>query len=159
MITTLRRLAVLALAAAFSAGCGPVPAPTDTPTKKGDDHVHPEAGPSGGVLATWGKEEFHAEFTVDHPTGEATVYVLDGTAKKVASIDAKTLTLSLKETPPVVVTLEAKPQDGDPPGQSSRFVGTHDVLKTVKEFSGSISGKSDGKSYTGDFGQKPVSKK
>jgi hypothetical protein len=157
--STPSRCVLLALALAASVGCGPVPAPTDKPTTKGAEHVHPESGPAGGVLASWGNEEFHAEFTVDHPTGEATVYLLDGTAKKVTPIDAKTLTLSLKETPPVVVTLEAKPQDGDPDGKASRFVGKHDVLKTVKEFSGSISGKANGKGYSGDFEQKPAGKK
>lgn len=156
MTTTLRRLVLLALAAALSVGCGPAPAPTEKPAKK--PHVHGESGPSGGVLASWGNEEYHAEFTVDHTTGEATVYTLDGTAKKVTPIDAKTLTLSLKETPVVVVTLEAKPQDGDPAGKSSRFVGKHEVLKTVKEFSGSISGKAGGKSYSGDFEEKPAGK-
>lgn len=122
-------------------------------------HSHTDGGVAGGVLATWGGEEYHAEFVVDHPTGEATVYILDGTAKKVAPIDAKTVTLSLKETPPVTVTLDAKPQDGDPVGKSSRFVGRNDVLKTVKEFSGSISGKAGGKNYTGDFEEKPAPKK
>lgn len=142
-------------------GCGST-APTTPPSAAGPTekvHQHGEIGPSGGVLASWGNEEYHAEFTVDHATGEATVYILDGTAKKVTPIDAKTVTLSLKETPPVVVTLEAKPQDGDPPGQSSRFVGKHDALKTVKAFSGSISGKAGGKNYTGDFAEKPAGKK
>jgi hypothetical protein len=146
------------LVALFAVGCGPTaPTPTgDAPKPTGTAaHTHGESGPSGGVLASWGKEEYHAEFTVDHPTGEATVYLLDGTAKKVTAIDAKSITLSLKETPPVVLTLTAKPQDGDPPGQSSRFVGTHEVLKTVKEFRGSISGTASGKNYTGDFEEKP----
>lgn len=158
MTTTPRRSTLLALALAASVGCGPTPT-SEKPTKKGQEHVHGETGPAGGVLASWGNEEFHAEFTVDHPAGEATVYMLDGTAKKVTPIDAKSLTLSLKETPPVVVTLEAKPQDGDPAGKASRFVGKHDALKTVKEFSGSISGKANGKSYTGEFVEKPAGKK
>jgi hypothetical protein len=150
---------LLPLAVLLAAGCGPTTQPT-TPAVKAtpSGHTHGETGPAGGVLATWGNDEFHAEFVVDHPTGEATVYMLDGSAKKVTPIDAKALTLSLKETPPVAVTLEAKPQDGDPPGQSSRFVGSHDALKTVKEFKGSISGKANGKNYTGDFEEKPAKK-
>ena len=141
-------------------GCGK-PVPTVDPTKPGVEkpHEHGASGPSGGVLATWGKEEYHAEFVVDHPTGEATVFILDGTAKKVTAIDAKSITLALKETPPIAVTLNAQPQEGDPAGTSSRYVGKHAVLKTVKEFSGSISGKTGGKNYTGDFEEKPDVKK
>lgn len=155
------RFSLFALGLALLVGCGTTPTtpPTDTAKPTEHAHAHGESGPAGGVLASWGKEEYHAEFVVDHTTGEATVYLLDGTAKKVTPIDAKTVTLSLKDTPPVVVTLEAKPQDGDPPGQSSRFVGRHDALKTVKEFSGSISGKAGGKHYTGDFAPKAASKK
>lgn len=144
----------------FAVGCAPTattPVSGTKPSEKG--HTHPEGGPSGGVLATWGDDEHHAELVTDHTTGEATVFLLDGSATKVTPIDAKTLTLSLKETPVVVVTLEAKPQDGDPPGHSSRYVGRHDVLKKMKEFSGSITGKAGGKSYTGDFAQKVVGKK
>jgi hypothetical protein len=155
------RFTLLALGLALLLGCGSTPTtpPTETakPSEKG--HVHPESGPAGGVLASWGNDEYHAELVVDQPTGEATVYLLDGTAKKVTAIDAKTVTLSLKDTPPVVVTLEAKPQDGDPPGLSSRFIGRHDALKAGKEFSGSISGKAGDKHYTGDFAQKTASKK
>ncbi len=157
----MRAKLAMAFGLAVLAGCGTATPPTPTSAAKPTEvaHDHGAAGPSGGVLATWGSEEFHAEFVVDHPTGEATVYILDGTAKKVAPIDAKTVTLSLKETPPVTVTLDSKPQDGDPVGKSSRFVGRHDVLKTVKEFSGSISGKAGGKNYTGDFKEEPAGKK
>jgi hypothetical protein len=155
------RFSLFAFGLAALVGCGTTPPTPHTemtrPSEKG--HVHPETGPAGGVLASWGNEEYHAELVVDQPTGEATVYLLDGTAKKVTPIETKTVTLSLKETPSVVVTLEAKPQDGDPPGRSSRFVGRHDALKAGKEFSGSISGKAGGKNYTGDFAPKPASKK
>ncbi len=145
----------------LSVGCGPTTTTTKPSSEKKPEHVHThgESGPAGGVLATWGDDEHHAELVTDHTTGEATVFLLDGSATKVTPIDAKTLTLSLKETPVVVVTLAAKPQDGDPPGHSSRYVGRHDVLKMSKEFSGSISGKAGGKSYTGDFAQKVAGKK
>ena len=145
----------------FAAGCGGTPTlPAGrTPTTSNTPHSHGGGGVAGGALATWGEEEFHVEFTVDHTTSEATVYVLDGSAKKVAAIPAKSITLSLAQSPPVVVKLDAKPQDGDPAGQSSRFVGKHPALAKEVEFTGSISGEVNGKKYTGDFKEVPDGKK
>jgi hypothetical protein len=145
-------VAVLALA-----GCGgPPPAapPKAGPPKAAPDgrkHDHGAEGPHGGAIAEWGEEEYHPEFTVDHATQEATVYVLDGSAKKAAPIDAKELTLTLKLSPPVTVALAAKPQEGDPAGKSSRFVGRHQEFGKDQEFAGTISGQVGGKPYSGDF--------
>src|SRR5829696_9292877 len=87
------------------AGCGGDSKPAKNQTAKevmkpaetgkaseADKHDHGAEGPHGGALAEWGEEEYHPEFTVDHATQEATVYVLDGSAKKAAPIDAKELT-------------------------------------------------------------------
>jgi len=126
---------------------------TSTKADKGDLHDHPEAGPHGGVLAEWGEEEFHAEFTVDHKTNEATVYILDGSAKKVKPIKSASITLALKLQPPVTVTLTAKPLDGETGGASSRFVGKHDALGKDQKLSGTISADVNGKPYAGDFNQ------
>src|SRR5262245_37093806 len=60
-----------------------------------DEHDHPDKGPHGGVLAEWGDEKYHAEFTVDHKAKKATVYILDGTARKAAPIPARSITLSI----------------------------------------------------------------
>ena len=157
-----RRLAGLipAVAVALVAGCGPATTPTTAPPK--DDpaaHSHPTVGPSGGTIVEWGEEVYHLEFLADRTTGTATVYVLDGTAKKVKAIPSKSLTLSLPGTPPVAVTLDPKPQDGDAAGQSSRFVGKHDALKNEALVSGSISGEVGGEKYSGDFTEKPAKKK
>lgn len=43
------------------------------------------------------------------------------------------------------MTLTAKPQDGDPAGKASLFVGTHPALGKEQEFSGTISGQVSGK--------------
>src|SRR2546423_14706006 len=95
-------LALLAALAFLGAGCdnpartgpgGKPPAAGKGPKaedkgKKGDEHAHPTEGPHHGALAEWGDEEYHAEFTVDHKGKKATVYILDGTARKAAPIAA-----------------------------------------------------------------------
>jgi len=119
--------------------------------EKGGAHDHPNEGPHGGALAEWGDEEFHAEFTVDHKMQEATVYILDSSAKNSKPIKATSITLALKLQPPITITLSAKPQDGDSAGASSRFAGKHETLGTKQNFSGTISGDINGKPYAGDF--------
>jgi hypothetical protein len=51
-------------------------------------HDHGDIGPTGGALVTWGADEYHAELVLDRTAGEATVYFLDGSLKKVKPIDA-----------------------------------------------------------------------
>lgn len=146
----MRTIFGLALACAFglAAGCGPKPTVGSQPKA---EHDHPEVGPHKGAIAEWGDHDYILEFIPDHDTKEATVYVLNGQAKDLKPIPSKTLTLSLKQSPPVTFTLEAKPQEGDPAGQSSRFVGKHDALAEKKEFAGTISGEVAGKKYSGNF--------
>ncbi|MFN4260579.1 MAG: hypothetical protein ACK4RK_14890 [Gemmataceae bacterium] len=113
------------------------------------DHSH-GAGPHGGVVADWAGGKFHIEFTVDHDQKQATVYVLKGDAQTAAPIKADKLLLSIKK-PVFQVDLLAVPQDGDPPGVASRFVGTHDNLGVKQEFTGTVIGHLEGKQYAGDF--------
>ena len=121
----------------------------NTTTKKDD---HPHEGPHDGALAEWGEEKYHAEFTVDREKKQATVYMLDGTAKKAAPIAVDSITLSLTNfKPSVQITLKADPDKGDPKGSSSRFVGTHEKLGEKMEFKGEISGKVGDTPYTGKF--------
>ena len=49
------------------------------------------------------------------------------------------------------VTLKAAPQDSDPAGKSSRFIGTNDSLGIVQEYAGTVTGVVDGTPYSGDF--------
>jgi hypothetical protein len=120
---------------------------------KKDNHV--EKGPHGGPLAEWGEEKYHAEFTVDHGKKTATVYILDGEAKKASPIAAESITLSLSNVkPPVQVTLKAAPQSDDPKGQASRFTGTHEQFAKEMEFEGEISGKVGTVPYAGTFKEK-----
>ena len=140
---------ILASTLAVAGGCKPPTAAT--PAAKHEEHDHPDHGPHKGAIAEWGDHDYLLEFTVDHDTKEATVYVLDGKAKDAKPIPATALTLGLKQTPAVTFTLAAKPQAGDPAGQASRFVGTHAALGEKKEFAGTISGEVAGKKYSGSF--------
>src|SRR5262245_45141705 len=144
----------LACATVFAAtGCPEKkPAPTEAPK---DEHDHPDIGPHKGALAEWGDHDYILEFTVDHDTKEATIYVLDGKAQNAKPIPAKALTLGLKQSPPVTIPLEAKPLGTDPAGEASRFVGKHDALAEKKEFAGTISGEVAGKKYSGTFKEGP----
>ncbi len=162
-------LAYVGIAAfALSTGCGK---PANETTAKGkaaagsgehfhdDGTVHKDAdegshghgnGPHDGVVADWGGGKFHVEFTVDHDKKEATVYILGDDEKTATPIDAAEITLSIKD-PAFSVALKASPQEGDPAGKASRFVGNHENLGIVKEYEGSMSGAVDGTPYSGNF--------
>lgn len=108
------------------------------------------AGPHGGTVVDWGGGEYHVEFTVDHDKQEATVYILGSDEKSPVLVDAKSIDLSISD-PVMQVTLAAAPQEGDPAGETSRFVGTHEKFSVVKEYSGTIVGVIDGTPFSGDF--------
>lgn len=130
----------------------------------GHDHEHGHShsheghshgvGPHGGTVADWGGGKFHVEFTVDHNKQEATVYVLGTDEKTTVPIDAAEIALTIKE-PSINATLKASPQEGDPEGKASRFVGTDKGLGVVREYEGSISGVVDGTPYSGTFKEEP----
>ena len=157
----------------FVLGCGEQPAPnTNTPapsaasttpakddhgqTQAGAGHAAHGAGPHEGAVADWGGGKYHVEFTVDHDKQEATVYVLgsdEKSATPVKATDGKLL-LNIKE-PSFQVDLVAMPLEGEPEGTASRFVGKHESLGKVQEFSGTISGELEGTPYAGDFKEEP----
>lgn len=125
------------------------------------DHGHPhphetEAGhshgaaPHDGTLADWGGGEYHVEFTVDHDRQQATVYVLGDDAKTPAPVSADRLLLSITD-PQLQTDLLPQPQEEDPEGTSSRFVGTHEGLGVVQEYAGMISAEVEGTPYSGSF--------
>jgi hypothetical protein len=151
----------------LTAGCGPTAtapkgtAPADKAGAKVDkeDHAH-GAGPHGGAIGDWGGGKYHVEFTVDHDTKEATVYILGSNAKKAAPIKAKDGQIAasvtgVKDKETFEVILKAVPQEGDPAGTSSRFVGKHDKIGVVQEFEGTVTGENDGTPYTGKFKEEP----
>lgn len=132
--------------------------PVATPSKDGHGHAHGGhgAGPHDGTLADWGGGKYHVEFTVDHDKQEATVYVLADDEKTPAPIKAADgkLVLSIND-PKFQVDLVASPLEGEAEGTSSRFVGKHESLGIVREFSGTIIGEVEGTPYAGDFKEEP----
>lgn len=163
ILTEGRLLSGILAVLAFSVGCDPAtpPATTGSPPAAtshddhdhahGDGHAH-AAGPHDGTIVDWGGGKFHVELTVNHDTKEATVYVLDSDEKTAAPIltpDGKLL-LTIKD-PAFQVDLAASPMDGETGGKASRFVGRHESLGVVQEFSGTISGEAGGTPYAGEF--------
>lgn len=114
-----------------------------------EGHAH-GVGPHDGVIADWGGGQYHVEFTVDHGKQQATVYVLGSDERTPTPIDAESIELSVTD-PEMQVVLIADPQEGDPQGKSSRYVGTHEKLGVVQEYAGTMTGVVDGTPYSGDF--------
>lgn len=149
---------------AFVIGCGGSQQPATTrapaepaqPAAHSDDRSHSGhgAGPHDGTLADWGGGKYHVEFTVDHDKQEAVVYVLGDDEKTASPINATEIQLSIKD-PAMQVTLEASPQESDPAGSASRFVGNHENLGVVREYTGTITGVVDDTPYSGDFKEEP----
>jgi len=157
------------VALALTVGCGePAAKRFQASAAKADhggkeDHSH-GAGPHGGAIGDWGGGKFHIEFTVDHDKQEATVYILASDARKAVPIKARDGQISAaltgaKDKGTFEVALKAVPQEGDPEGKASRFVGKHEKLGVVQEFEGTITGENDGTPYTGKFKEEPPTDK
>ncbi|MDA1214543.1 MAG: hypothetical protein O2955_18695, partial [Planctomycetota bacterium] len=81
----------------------PVETPAESTGKVGHDdhdhadggHHHKEHGPHGGYVVDLGKGKYHAEVIHDEESETITVYLLDSSAKKRVSIDAKTLLVNV----------------------------------------------------------------
>ena len=154
----------LLLTLTLALGCGdqsapapnstPAPTAPSTPAKDAPKHAAHGTGPHEGAVADWGGGKFHVEFTVDHDKQEATVYVLGDDEKTATSIKAATILLNIND-PKFQVELAAAPLEGEAEGTASRFVGKHENLGKVQEFTGTISGEIDGTSYAGDFKEEP----
>ena len=88
------------------------------------DSLHAETGPHGGAIFCGPKHKHHAELVLKADEGHATVYILDGKAKKPVLIKAKTIELHIKgmEQPIVLTTTE---KDSEP---SATFSGKHEKL-------------------------------
>lgn len=155
---------VLGWALALS-GCGQSPAPAPAPgpmpgpaagsgvPAEHEGHSH-GAGPHGGAITDWGGGAYHVEFTVDHDKKEATVYILGSDEKTPSPIKASSIHLTIND-PMTEMDLTAQPLEGEAEGTSSRFVGMHDTIGIVQEFTGTISGEIDGTPYSGDFKEAP----
>ncbi|QEF98555.1 hypothetical protein Mal15_26070 [Stieleria maiorica] len=109
-------------------------------------------GPHDGTVADWGGGKYHPEFTVNHDNQEATVYILGPDEKTPVPIEAESIELSISN-PEMQLTLNASPQEGDPEGMASRFVGNHEKLGVVQEYAGTVSGVIEETPYAGDFNE------
>jgi hypothetical protein len=120
------------------------------------DHEHPSEGPHHGQLIELGKEEYHAELTMDEIEHVVTVFLLDSAAKKAVGSDAKVITINLMvDGKPAQFTLPAKPQAEDKEGQASRYELADEALAhglEGKEPKGRINIAVGGKDYTGEIG-------
>ncbi len=152
-------LAVVTLSAvSLMVGCGDKPtqqpaAQTGAAPATSSGHGH-GAGPHEGTLADWGGGKYHVEFTVDHDKQEATVYVLGSDEKTPEPIKSEKVLLTITD-PDFQTDLLPQPMAGDADGTSSRFVGTHESLGIVQEYTGTLSAEVDGTPFAGDFKEEP----
>jgi hypothetical protein len=103
-------------------GGGPIEMNEGPPDTAGG---HPTEGPHHGGLIELGDHEYHGELVHDEQADTVTVYILDSSAKTALPIDATAVTISLThEGRPAQFQLAAAPDEGDPQGQSSRFVSS-----------------------------------
>jgi hypothetical protein len=127
----MRKLAILANSAlvAFymfgSSGCVKVESGAssgESALADGHEHAHDHEGPHGGHIIELGSETHHAELTHDDESHRIGVYLLDGSAKAAAPIEADSVTINVTEdgklTPYV---LPAAPQPDDGEGKASYF--------------------------------------
>ena len=134
--------------------------PASMPAGSHDVHAgNHEHGPHDGAVAEW--DDYHAEFTVDHKTKTAIVYIVDESLKKAPKVDpakiAKVTVTISNVQPPVTFDLKHDAAKSDAKGIA--FSGSHDALAKEMEFEGSISGTVNDKPYSGDFKEKPHDKK
>jgi len=123
------------------------------PAYESDGHSH-GAGPHDGTVVDWGGGKFHVELTVNHEKQEATVFILGDDERTPSPIKAEEIQLSISD-PAIQFTLKAAPQEGDPEGSASRFVGSHESLGVAQEYAGTITGVVNDTPYSGDFEEEP----
>jgi hypothetical protein len=107
----------------LAAGCNPqtsrITSDADHDKTARHEHDHPSSGPHGGHLIELGSEQYHAE--IKH-ANEATVYLLDGSAKTAAPIDAAEVVINVAHNGTAEqFRLAANPDAQDPQGKASRF--------------------------------------
>jgi hypothetical protein len=89
-------------------------------------------GPHGGALYEGAKHKYHAELKFDHTAKQATVWILDGKAKNLVPIKAKTIEMHIKGVKDAVA-LSAVP-DKKGAATASKFVGKHDRFAAKIKF-------------------------
>ena len=120
-------------------------------TEAAAGHSHDNA-PHGGTIVDWGGGKYHVEFTVDHATQKAVVYLLGADAATAAPVNGKSMMLSLSN-PVLQIELMPDPLDGEATDRCSRYQAQHEALGKVQEFAGTLSGEIDGTPYAADFAE------
>ena len=129
-------LLTLGLGTMLFLGCTDAKSPEQTAGKSpsaehegGHNHAHEHGDPPhGGTLIELGDEEYHAELVQDKAAGTVTVYILDSHVENPVPIAAEEITISAKSQS---FALKAEPQEGEPQGQSSRFVSRDQALNDL----------------------------
>lgn len=137
-----------------SAGGGHEHGPEDAAHRTDATEGHTHVGPNGNRLIVLGEDEYHAELTVDHRRGTATVLLLDGTGRRPLAVNQKQMTLNLVlKGQPHQIPLSAAPLPTDPAAAASRFVGQDPVLREEQPLRGRLNLLIGGKPYTGQLAQ------
>jgi hypothetical protein len=135
--------------------------PKEKEKKENAKDEHPEAGPHGGPLAEWGKDEYHGELVIDHDAKMVIVYILDGTAKNAPKIDHEKITdvkvSVVGAKPEISVMLKHDPKKSDDKGIA--FVGTDDVFAKKEEAKFKLDWKVKGKDGGDEVTYSPKKKK
>ncbi|MBI4617962.1 MAG: hypothetical protein HY720_30420 [Planctomycetes bacterium] len=120
------------------------------PADSSGGELHSHIAPHGGLIKTIGSQ--HLELTFDKKNGTITLYVLKEKESLPHAIPARPVKIHVRirgEGAPDLFEVELLPisQEGDPPGKSSRLVGSHERLEGVEEFETTIRIEVEGKTY------------
>lgn len=102
---------------------------------------HVFTAPHGGTLVAIGSEFAHVELVHDADTGELTVYLLGGEAKRGLRLVQETIEIDLladSKRDTIVLRAVANPLTGESAGDSSEFRGRSDLLRGLTTFDGVI---------------------
>jgi hypothetical protein len=133
--STMTAFFMIAAGACLTVGCGGTAKPAaEHGAESGahDEHDHAELGPHGGEIIELGTAGYHAEIVHD---GDVIVYILDGSAKAAATIDATEIVINLSHDGKAEqFKLPAKPAATDPAGKSSVFASSEpELVADLKE--------------------------
>ncbi|MDA1015468.1 MAG: hypothetical protein O3A00_13580, partial [Planctomycetota bacterium] len=145
----LKHVAFGLLATTLLAGCGGKKSSTaysdaKTGSSKTTPEKHVHTAPHGGHLIEIKDHVYNAELCFDAKTRDTTVYLLGPHAQKPLAISDADVTINVtQEDNDIELILQAKPQEGDPEGKSSRFVleGKHlpESIHDEEDFVGLLS--------------------
>jgi hypothetical protein len=136
-------------------GCGKGQAPGGGSATADHEHSHDEVGPHNGHIIELDAPGYHAELTHDDAEHRVGVYILDGSAKAVAPIEAKSVTIRVSAADqPSEYELPAVAEAGEPDGKASYFeVVSEPLCKVVcgeeEDAQARLNVTIDGKPYVG----------